>query len=122
MLASTGLNGIEGVAYLILIVGGFCLAGALLAGPLAVVGALVGGRMRGVGFVSALTALFVGGVGVLLVTAAYLFLGSMIDGYTAAALLLPPLTSLALGAVALRLRRRRGDAPSAGLQGGVDAN
>ena len=113
MLASTGLNGIEGVAYLILFVGGFCLAGALLAGPVAVVGTLVGGRMRGVGFVSAMTAVFVGAAGVLLVTGAYLFLGSMIDVYAAAALLLPPLASLALGGVALRLRRRRKAAPTA---------
>jgi hypothetical protein len=112
MLASN-MDGIEGVAYLILVLGGFCLAGALLAGPLAVVGTLVGGRLRGVGFVSALTALFVGAVGALLVMAAYLFLGSMFGGQTAALLLLPPLGSLTLGAVALWLRRKRGAAPAA---------
>lgn len=108
MLASAGMDGFEGVVYLILILGGFCLAGALLAGPLAVIGTLLGGRMRGVGFVAALTAIFVGVVGALLVTAAYLFLGSMFGGDTAALLLLPPLVSLALGVVALWLRRKRG--------------
>ena len=113
MLASAGMDAYDGVAYLILILGGFCLAGVLLAGPLAVVGTLVGGRMRGVGFVSALTAVFVGTVGALLVTAAYLFLGSMFDGQAAALLLLPPLGSLILGAVALWLRRKRGVAPTA---------
>ena len=113
MLASTGMDGFDGVAYLILVLGGFCLAGALLAGPLAVVGTLVGGRLRGVGFVSALTAVFVGVVGALLVTGAYLFLGSMFGGQTAALLLLPPLGSLTLGAFALWLRRRRGAAPAA---------
>ena len=77
MLASTGMDGIEGVVYLILILGGFYLAGALR------------------------------------VTAAYLFLGSMFGGETAAVLLLPPLASLTLGAVALRLRRRRRTAPAA---------
>ena len=112
MLASAGMDGIEGVAYLILILGGFCLAGVLLAGPLAVVGTLVGGRMRGVGFVSALTAIFVGAVGALLVTAAYLFLGSMLGGETTAVLLLPPLGSLTLGAFALWLRRKRGASPT----------
>ena len=113
MLASAGMDGIEGAVYLALIVCVFCLAGALLVGPLAVVGTLVGGRMRGVGFVSALTAVFVGAVGTLLVTAAYLFLGSMFGGDTAAWLLLPPLGSLTLGVVALRLRRKRGVAPTA---------
>lgn len=107
------MDGIEGAVYLALIVCVFCLAGALLAGPLAVVGTLVGGRMRGVGFVSALTALFVGAVGVLLAVAAYLFLGAMFEGAIAAILLLPPLASLTLGAVALWLRRRRGAEPTA---------
>ena len=113
MLASAGMDAFDGIAYLILALGGFCLAGALLAGPLAVVGTLVGGRLRGVGFVAALTAIFVGGVGALLVTATYLFLGSMFGGQTAALLLLPPLGSLTLGAVALWLRRKRGMSPAA---------
>ena len=113
MLASAGLDAFNGIAYLILILGGFCLAGALLAGPLAVVGTLVGGRMRGVGFVSALTAVFVGAFGVLLVTTAYLFLGSMFGGDTAVLILLPPLVSLTLGLVALRLRRKRRATPAA---------
>jgi len=107
MLASAGMDGIEGVVYLILILGGFVLAGALLAGPLAIVGTLVGGRMHGVGFVSALTAIFVGTVGLLLDTAAYLYLGAMFGGYLAVMLLLPPLVSLTLGGVALWLRRKR---------------
>jgi hypothetical protein len=113
MLASAGMDGFEGVVYLILILGGFCLAGALLAGPLAVVGTLVGGRLRGVAFVAALTAIFVGVVGALLITATYLLLGSMFGGDTAALLLLPPLVSLALGGVALWLRRKRGGATAA---------
>ena len=113
MLASTGMDGIEGVVYLILILGGFVLAGALLAGPLAIVGTLVGGRVSGVGFVSALTAIFVGVVGLLLDAAAYLYLGVMFGGYIAVMLLLPPLVSLTLGAVALWLRRQRAAAPVA---------
>jgi hypothetical protein len=113
MLASAGMDAFDGIAYLILGLGGFCLAGALLAGPLAVVGTLVGGRLRGVAFVSALTAIFVGTVGALLITAAYLLLGSMFGGGTAAPLLLPPLGSLTLGAVALWLRRKRGGALAA---------
>lgn len=107
------MDGFEGAVYLALIVCVFCLAGALLVGPLAVVGTLVGGRMRGVGFVSALTALFVGAVGVLLAAAAYLYLGAMFEGVLAAILLLPPLVSLTLGAVALWLRRRRRAEPTA---------
>ncbi|MBV8855938.1 MAG: hypothetical protein JOZ02_03160 [Acidobacteria bacterium] len=106
------MDGIEGAVYLALIVCVFCLAGALLAGPLAVVGTLVGGRMRGVGFVSALTALFVGAVGLLLAAAAYFFLGAMFEGVIAAMLLLPPLASLTLGGVALWLRRRRRAEPT----------
>ena len=112
MLASD-MNGIEGVVYIILVLAGFCLVGGLLAGPLAVVGTLKGGRrLRAAALGLAVTALFIGATGTLLVTATYLFLGSMLGAEAAGLLLLPPLASLVLGVVALRLRRKRKTSPA----------
>jgi len=110
LMPASNMNGIEGIAIVIVVFVGFCLLGAFLIGPLAVVGTLVGGRLRGVGFVSALTAIFVGAVGVVLAAAAYLYLGAMFEGVLAAVLLLPPLVSLTLGGIALWLRRKRATA------------
>ena len=108
MMPASNMNGLEGLAYVVMFVAGFCLLGSLLVGPLAVVFAVTGGQRRGVAaMVLGVIACGVGVGGFLLVARFFALFGSGMSSGSSVAFFLPPATSLALGVVALRLRVKR---------------
>lgn len=107
MEPASNMNGIEGIAYVVMFILGFCLLGMLLVGPLAAFFATKGGRLGVASLVLGVLACLMGAVGVLLVVGFYALFGAGLTFPSSALPFLPPVASLALGVFALRLRSKR---------------
>ena len=106
MMPASNLNGLEGLAYVVVIALVVCAA-ALLTGPLAFVFGKMGGRFRGAALILGIIACVVGALGLLLVVGfLFLSLNQLHFPYEALLFLLPPSASIVLGVAALRLRAR----------------
>ena len=106
-MPASNMNGLEGIAYLVLFILGFCFLGMLLVGPLAAFFATKGGRLGVAALVLAILACLMGVLGLLLVAGFYAFFGSGLYFNSPLVPLLPPALSLAMGVYALWLRAKR---------------